>query len=440
MTYYLLGIKGAGVSTLACILYDLGYKVIGYDDVRDYRFTEEELKKRNISIYYDDSFNEFDNVKVICSAAIKKDHKEIVRLQSKNVEFIDYQDMLGYLTKQFRTISVAGTHGKTTTTTILSNLFNKTANHKASYFIGDGHGHAQKSNQYFIIESCEFNKHFLKYFPAISIITNIEIEHMDVFKDEQDIIDTFNSFVSNTKDKVVACGDSLLVRKLDNKDNKIIYYGTTTDCDVYALNTEYSDKGISFDLYYNKEFYDHYEFALYGKHMLLNIIASITIAIIENISKEEIKKYLPTYKQATRRFNETFINDTIIIDDYAHHPSEIKATLSSAFQKYPNKKVIAVFRPNTYTRTKLLYKDFASELSKAYASYITDIYCDREKQSDYKEVSSKLILDLCSNSHKIDVDTVTDLLKYKGEVVCFMSCKDINDLKNKYIDLLTNNE
>ena len=439
MTYYLIGIKGAGVSSLACILHDLGNKVVGYDDVIDYRFTEEELIKRNIKIYNTNEFYE-EGMVAIASAAFKLDHKEIVRLKDLGVTFLDYQKALGDLTREFNTISIAGTHGKTTTTSLISQLFNKVEGFGCNCFIGDGHGSANKDNKYFMIESCEFNKHFLNYSPNISIITNIEEEHMEVFKDSEDIINTYNQFIKNTKKYAVVCGDSQMCTMLDNTDKKIIYYGmgaiNTLKLDVQAINFTFYSNGIKFDLIYKGKFYDSYLLPFYGKHMLQNTLAVITVCILEGFPKEKIKEHIGDYKRANRRFEERFFGNIVVVDDYAHHPSEVRATITAAVQKYPNKEVIVVFRPNTYTRTKRFYKDFASVLSLAEHSYITDIYCDREKAEDYPGVTSDLIVNGCSKSEKLDPNHLEVLLKHKDAVICFMSCKDITDLKEGYWDLL----
>lgn len=439
MTYYLLGIKGAGVSSLACILSDLGNRVVGYDDVEDYRFTEEELKRRNIEIKYSNEFYE-EGMIVIHSAAFKVEHKEIQRLKELNVEFRDYQTTIGELSRQYNTISVAGTHGKTTTTSLISQLFNKVNNYNCNYFIGDGHGSAALGNEYFILESCEFNKHFLHYSPNISIITNIEIEHMEVFKDLDDIIDTYNQLIKNTNKHVVVCADSEYCLKLDNSDNKIIYYGISDKANIQAREVVYHPSGVSFELYYNNELYDIYNLPFYGKHMLQNVLATITVCMLEKMSKEDIKNYIGEFRNAKRRFEEEFVYDMVVVDDYAHHPTEVRATILSAVQKYPDKELIVVFRPNTYSRTKLLYKDFGRILCLAEHVYITDIYCDREKQEDYKGISSKLIMDECPKAKHISTENIYDLVKHENSVICFMSCKDINDLKGAYLSLLKRKE
>ena len=164
---------------------------------------------------------------------------------------------------------------------------------------------------------------------------------------------------------------------------------------------------------------------MFGKHMILNALACIYIAKKYGVNKENIKKYLSEFKGAKRRFKEDIINDYIIIDDYAHHPTEIEVTLDAARQKYKDKKIIAIFLPNTYSRTEALKDDFVRVLKKADKAYIMDIHCDREKQSDYPGVTSDLIRNEISDAERVSVEDVDKLLKHKGDVLCFMSCGNI---------------
>lgn len=170
--------------------------------------------------------------------------------------------------------------------------------------------------------------------------------------------------------------------------------------------------------------------------MLLDSLACILVSILYKIDKNIIKDILNNFKGAIRRFNETRIDNTIIIDDYAHHPTEIKVTFESAKQKYPNKKIIGVFLPNTYSRTKDFMDDFSNVLSMFDKSFVFDIKCDREKQSDYPNVSSDILINKTYNCQKICEDKLDLLLDYKDNVICFMSCANITPIIEKYKDLL----
>lgn len=421
MKYYCIGIKGAGMSTLANILSDLGNEVSGYDDTVKYKFTEEGLKSRGIKIYHEPHPMDSDTI-VTYSKAFSDNHPEIKRIKELGLTIRDYNQVVGDVTSMFETIGVCGTHGKTTTSLLISDILNNTLG--CNYFVGDGTGHANKSNKLFVIESDEFNKHFLAYHPTVAVITNIELDHTECYPGGiEEIKQAFREF-GNKSELIVACGDDTNIRDI-TFDKKVIYYGFNDNNDVVAKNVKLTDKGALFDVYINGDLFDSYELPLFGKHMVLNALSSIIIANKYNIDKDSIKKYIKEFKGAKRRFKEEDINGYIIIDDYAHHPTEIEVTIDAARQKYPNKEIVAIFLPNTYSRTEVLLNDFVKALSKADKSYIMDIYCDRELQSDYPNVNSDLLIEKIKNAEKISIDTVDKLLKHKGSVLCFMSCTNI---------------
>lgn len=429
MKYYCIGIKGSGMATLANLLHDLGNKVSGYDDVKEYKFTQEGLDKRNIEIYYDGNHEIEEDTIVTYSKAFREDHPELVRMRSLGLEIKAYNEIIGELTDKFETISVAGTHGKTTTSSLVSHVLNNTFG--CNYFIGDGSGHANPNNKLFVIESDEFNRHFLAYKPTYSIITNIELEHTECYKDIEDIISTFEKFSYNTKKGLIACGDNENIRKI-NFDKEVIFYGFDESNDVVAKNVNFSESGASFDCFINNELYEHFDLPLYGTHMVLNALACITICSKLGVGKEEIHNLLKTFKNAKRRFAEETFGDIITIDDYAHHPTEIKVTLEAARQKYPNKELVVLFKPNTYSRTEAFYHEFSEAMNVADKQYLTEIDCNRERQEDYPNVSSKLILDGLNNGEMISEDDVEKMLIHKDAVICFMSCASISHLKEKY--------
>ena len=433
MKYYLIGIKGSGMSALASLLHDLGNKVVGYDDSIEYKFTLEGLNKRNIKIYHDDSFIPDEDFIVCFSNAISDSHKEIQRLKKLNLQMIKYQDLIGSLTKKFETISVSGTHGKTTTSLMISSIIDSTLG--CNYFVGDGRGHGDINNKLFVLESCEYNKHFLSYYPKNLVVTNIDLEHTECYKDINDIIDNFNILVNQTSDNIILCGDDNNVLKLKTNKNKY-YYGFNDNNDLVAKNVIMDETGSTFDVYFKGEFFDKIHLNLYGKHMILNSLACILVCILYKIDKAIIKDKLNEFKGATRRFNETIINDTIIVDDYAHHPTEINATYDSAKQKYPNKKLVAVFLPNTYSRTKDFMEDFKDVLSKFDKAYIMDIKCDREDPKDYPGITSDTLISKINNAEKISIDSVNKLLEYKDSVICFMSCANITPIIEEFKNII----
>lgn len=433
MKYYLIGIKGSGMSALASILYDLGNTVVGYDDSTEYKFTLDGLEKREIKIYHDDSFIPDKDYIVCYSNAVSPEHIELKRLKKYNLHDIKYQDLLGSLSKQFETISVSGTHGKTTTSLMISSILDSV--YGANYFVGDGRGHGDVKNKLFVLESCEYNKHFLSYFPKNLVITNIDLEHTECYKDIDDIVDNFNILANKTSDNLILCGDDANVLKIKS-DKQKYYYGFNDNNDLVACNLKLGSNGSTFDVYYKHEYFDTFTINLFGRHMILDSLACIMVCILYNVDKEVIKSKLKEFKGAVRRFNETIINESIIIDDYAHHPTEINATLDSARQKYKDKKIVAVFLPNTYSRTKDFMEDFANVLSKFDKAFVMDIKCDRESPKDYPNVSSDTLISKIENGEKVSTQTVDKLLEYKDSVICFMSCANITPIIDAYKKLL----
>ncbi len=432
MKYYCIGIKGSGMSTLASLLYDLGNEVTGYDDAREYKYTMEGLNARNIEIFYDDHDIDKDTI-VTYSKAFSPEHHEIKRVKALGLKIKEYNEVVGDITKMFTTIGVSGTHGKTTTSLLISNIFNNVFG--CNYFVGDGSGHAAKENKFFVIESDEFNKHFLAYQPTVAIITNIELDHVECYPNGiSEIRETFKKFADKAE-LVIANGDDENVR-LINFAKRTMYYGFGENNDIVAKNVVLNEKGSSFDCYIDGELYGHFDIPLFGKHMILNTLSAIAVAKEYGIDVETIKKYIIEFKGAKRRFKEKDFRDVVIIDDYAHHPTEIDVTISSARQKFPTREVVAVFLPNTYSRTEALMDDFVRVLKKADKTYIMDIHCDREKQSDYPDVSSDSLIRQIPNSEKIAVETCDKLLRHKNAVICFMSCTNIYEIENEFEKLL----
>ena len=432
MKYYCIGIKGAGMSTLANILSDLGNEVSGYDDTIKYKFTEEGLRKRNIHIYHEPNDIPSDTI-VTYSKAFKDDHPEIKRVKELGLTIKDYNQVVGDVTAMFETIGISGTHGKTTTSLLLSNILSNTLG--CNYFVGDGTGYADLKNELFVIESDEYNKHFLAYHPKVAVITNIELDHTECYDGLEDIINTFEIF-ANKSNLVVACGDDQNIRKI-NFEKDTIYYGFNDNNNVVAKNIVLNEFGSKFDVYFNGEFFDSYDLPLFGKHMILNALSAIIVANNYGVSKEDIKKYIKEFRGAKRRFKEEVIGQYTIIDDYAHHPTEIEVTLDAARQKYPDKEIIGIFLTNTYSRTEALFDEFVNALKKADKSYIMDIYCDRERQEEYPNINSDLLIEKVPNSEKVSVETVKKLIKHKNSVLCFMSCTNIYILLDKFKEQIT---
>lgn len=436
MKYYCIGIKGTGMSTLAQILSDLGNDVSGYDDAKGHKFTQDGLEARNIPIYYDGNHEISPDTIVTYSVAFKEDHPEMKRVKSLGLTIKKYNEIMGDVIDAFTTVGVSGTHGKTTTSSIIRHLLENTVG--CNYFIGAGDGHATKENKYYVVESDEFNRHFTAYHPTYSIITNIEAEHLECYKDVDDIRSTFEIFANQTKKLIVANGDNEEVRKINYK-TKVLFYGFNENNDIVIKNVYLAETGSSFDLYINNELYGHFSIPLYGKHMVMDAAAAITMVKEIGLEKDTIEKILKTFKNAKRRFAEQRVGESIIIDDYAHHPTEIKVTLEAVKQKYPNKRLVVVFVPNTYSRTRDFKDEFIEAFKIADKTYLTEIDCNREKPEDYPEISSSIIISGLESGEIISESTIDKLLKEKDSVVCFMGCAYVDGLINAYKEELQKN-
>ena len=434
MKYYCIGIKGTGMSTLAQILSDLGNEVSGYDDAKGHKFTQDGLEMRNIPIYYDHDHDIDKDTIVTYSVAFSLDHPEMKRVKELGLTIKKYNEIMGDVIDLFETIGVSGTHGKTTTSSLVRHILEEKMS--CNYFIGAGDGYATSDNKYFVVESDEFNRHFTAYHPTYSIITNVEAEHLECYKDIDDIRDTFEVFANQTKKLVVANGDNLEVRKINYK-TPVKFYGFNEENDIVIKNMSLLESGSSFDLYIEGSLFGHFDIPLFGEHMVMDAAAAITITKELGFTKDEIEKALQTFHNAKRRFAVEDFNGSIIIDDYAHHPTEIEVTLKAVRQKYPNKKLVVVFVPNTYSRTKDFTNEFVEAFNIADKAYLTEIDCNREKPEDYPGITSHTIIDKLNNGDIISTDTIDKLKDNKDDVVCFMGCAYVDGLINAYKDLLS---
>lgn len=425
--YYFIGIKGSGMSALAIILKQLGYEVIG-SDIEKHFFTENGLIENKIPFYGYDADNIREGMTIIKGASIKNDNVELIKAHELGLEILEYNEMVGELSKKFKTICVAGCHGKTTTTNMFSLALK---NQGISYLIGDGTGYADKKHEYFALESCEYQRHFLAYQPYYAVITNIDLDHVDYFKDIDDVVDAYTSYANKAINKIVAYGDDPYTRTM--KVNKpIIFYGLGSNNDVVATNVEYHSKGIKFDI----EGYGHFDLPLYGKHQLLDALAVITVCMEEKIPFDEVLNNLKEFKGAKRRFNETIVGNNIIIDDYAHHPNEVEATIEAIRQKYAGKKLVIIFQPHTFSRTKEFAEDLVRVFNKVDATYLLDIHPARENQEDYPEVTSSMIINKLSNGYHLNLDEASKLAEYDNAVFAFMSPNDVSKLEKDLEELL----
>lgn len=423
---YMIGIGGISMSGIALILNNLGYLVSGSDATLSK--TTDELKgitnKINMGHHSENITTEYDLV--IYTAAIKNDNPELSMARELNIPCIERAELLGLIMKKYKlNISISGTHGKTTSTAMLSSIM-LTALKDPTIHIGGVldliNGSTRVGcNNYFITEACEYVESFLHFFPHIGIILNIEEDHLDYFKDIENIKDSFLKFTHNI-DK-----DGYLVANIDDENISSILPKVTCNVISYGINNKnakYRAENISFnkhgngcyDLIIDNNFVEKINLCVPGIHNISNSLSCIAAAMLSDCDMNSIKKGLENFCGTHRRFQFKGEKHGIkVIDDYAHHPTEIHATLTAA-KMIDTKDIWCVFQPHTYTRTKSLFKDFIKELSIADNIIIADIYAAREKNPG--DIHSSMLADEISKTGK--------------NVIYLSSFEKISDYLNKY--------
>ena len=399
---YFMGIGGISMSGLAQILIEEGFKVSGSDNKKS-EITKA-LEKKGVHIFYGQKAENIDASAqidvVVYTAAVHPDNPEFAAAKAAALPMLTRAELLGQIMKEYELpVAIAGTHGKTTTTSMISKILLE-ADTDPTLSIGGifkdigGNIRVGKS-EYFVTEACEYTNSFLSFFPKISVISNIDADHLDFFKDLDDIRCSFRKFAQLLpKDgTLIINGDIDNVGEItDSLPCEIITYGSKEEFDYYPTDIEYDSQG-------NPSFLAHtrdgntlkVKLAVPGIHNVYNALASIAVSQVLGIDGQHIVNALSLFGGTSRRFeHKGEIGGVTIIDDYAHHPTEIAATLTAA-QNYPHKKIWCVFQPHTYSRTKALLNEFAQALSLADHVILADIYAAREK--DTLGVSSKTLRD-----------------------------------------------
>lgn len=428
--YHFVGIKGSGMSSLAQIMHDLGHEVQG-SDIEKYVFTEVALRNKGIKILPFDVENIKEGMVVIQGNAFSDNHEEIVKAHELKLDVIKYHDFLGHVINQYTSVAVTGAHGKTSTTGLLSHVMN--GDKKTSFLIGDGTGMGLPGSDYFAFEACEYRRHFLSYHPDYAIMTNIDFDHPDYFKNIEDVYDAFQDMAHNVKKAIIAWGDDDYLRKLE-ADVPIYYYGFKETDDIYAKNIQITEKGTQFDVYTNGEFYEQFLSPQFGDHNILNALSVIAISYLEKMNVDNIKDALVTFGGVKRRFNETKVSNQVLVDDYAHHPREISATIESARKKYPQKEVVAVFQPHTFSRTQAFLDEFASSLSKADRVFLCEIFGSIRENTG--ELTIQDLIERIDGSSLIDENSIDILKEFDNAVILFMGAGDIQKLLKAYLEKL----
>ncbi len=395
---HFIGIGGISMSGLAEILLNERFAISGSDS-KESPLTKH-LVSKGASIYYEQvAENISDDIDlVIYTAAIHRENPELMEAVAKKIPLLTRAEFLGQLMTNYKTpIAVSGTHGKTTTTSMVSHILLE-GELDPTISVGGilqsiGGNIRVGSSETFITEACEYTNSFLNFLPKISIILNIEEDHLDFFKDIEDIRDSFHKFAKLLpKDGTLIINGEIEKRNAvtDDLDCNIITYGFDPKFDYSAANITFNEHGhVAYDLYRKGEFITNIPLSVTGKHNVSNSLSAIATGDLLDLPLDVIKKGLFSFVGTDRRFEyKGTFDGVVVVDDYAHHPTEIVATLTAA-KHYPHEKIWCVFQPHTYTRTKAFFNEFAEALSLADHLVLADIYAARETNT--LGMSSKLL-------------------------------------------------
>ena len=384
---HFIGIGGISMSGLAEILLGEHFTISGSDS-KPSTLTERLVSLGATIFYPQKASNIIDGIDVVVyTAAIHEDNPEFAEAKRQNLPMLSRAELLGQLMTNYETpIAISGTHGKTTTTSMLSHILLE-AETDPTISVGGilnaiGGNIRVGGSDIFVTEACEYTNSFLNFLPKISVILNVEEDHMDFFKDIDDIRCSFHRFASILpKDGTLVINKNIeqLEAITNNLDCKVITYSEVQEADYGAANITFDELGnASFDLIRYGEFVDRIKLSVAGNHNVSNALSTIAVADLLQIPMETIKKGILSFGGTVRRFQyKGERNGFTIIDDYAHHPTEIRATLTSA-RNYPHKDIWCIFQPHTYTRTKAFFHEFAEALSLADHVILADIYAARE--------------------------------------------------------------
>ncbi|WP_297425732.1 UDP-N-acetylmuramate--L-alanine ligase [Clostridium sp.] len=412
---HFIGIGGISMSGLAAVLLNSGYKVSG-SDFKDSPIVDK-LRVSGAEIYIGHKRENIKDVDlVVYTAAIPSDNLELLEAKEKNISLMDRAEFLGQIMKGHKyNVAISGTHGKTTCTSMLSHI-TLASNLDPTILVGGeldaiGGNFRIGNSEYFLTEACEYKRSFLKFYPYVGIILNIDADHLDYYKSIDEIADTFLQFSKLIPDDgyLIGFNDDTRVKEILSKAHcNTLSYGFNDNADVNAKNITFNKNGCAtFDVYKDNKNLFTLTLNVPGKHNILNALASICVSLIFDISNDDIIEGLSKCKGAHKRFEyKGELNGVTVIDDYAHHPTEIKATLSTAKQINHN-KIYCIFQPHTYTRTKALFDEFTECFNDADELILMDVYAAREKNTGL--VSSNDLGDAirnkgikCTNVHSHD--------------------------------------
>jgi len=431
---YFIGVGGIGMSAIARYFNSRGIEVFGYD--RTLTQLTQNLENEGIKIHYEDDVAQIpDGIDlVVYTPAVPRSHSELSYFFDNDFPVLKRAAVLGIISKAKKVIGIAGTHGKTTTSTITTHLLNE-GNVAISAFLGGialnfESNFVEGDSDYVVAEADEFDRSFLHLYPNIAAIMSMDADHLDIYGNIEAMHDTFHQYVTQVQSGgFVFYKYDLPLRPKVNDGVKVQTFGVENG-DFQSKNLRVEDGFFVFDLQSPIENIDNLKFTLPGKHNIENATVAVAIAQSLGVSSTDIRKGLLNFKGIKRRFE--FVireNDKVLIDDYAHHPTELNAAIDAARTLYPNKKITGVFQPHLFSRTKDFVDGFAEALSALDEIVLLDIYPARELPIE--NVTSQIILDKIKNSNK-KIVSKQDLLRIypnkESEIILVLGAGDVDKL------------
>ncbi len=440
-TVYFLGIGGIGMSALARYFKLNGCAVMGYDKTKTP--LTEALESEGIPIHYTPDVNQIPEELdlVVFTPAVSDKNPEWISILERDLTRMKRAEVLGLISSSGRCLAVAGTHGKTTTSAILAHIL-KSNFGEVSAFVGGILSNYNtnflyaETNDFFVVEADEFDRSFLHLDPQIAVINSVDADHLDIYGEEDALLDSFKDFANKVKE-----GGTLIVNSaIPNIFNrKVATFGIETSADYEAKNVQILDGNYVFDFHHPNGVIKAMSLSLPGKHNVENAIAASAIASLCGVSDEEILKAISSFKGVKRRFEITrSVDETIYIDDYAHHPTEISSVLESAREMYVGKKLTVIFQPHLYSRTRDFETEFAKALSGFDEVILLDIYPARELPIE--GVTSEHLLEKISIENKkvmAKSQVVSYLKEKKFDVLLTLGAGDIDTLVAPIKELIT---
>ncbi|NLA24610.1 MAG: UDP-N-acetylmuramate--L-alanine ligase [Bacteroidales bacterium] len=442
-TYYFIGIGGIGMSALALYFHKTGYKVAGYDKTES-KITKQ-LDDSGINVNFNENisaipelFKNSNNTIVIYTPAIPSNHEQLQYFINNKFKVFKRSEVLSEIANQMRSIAIAGTHGKTSITSLTAWLLNQNELETNAFMGGISNNFnsnlvIQPNANTVVLEADEYDRSFLRLNPDIALISFIDADHLDIYGSAKSMQNAYSEFLAKIKPNGIA------VIKLDTASqltipkniNLYTYSRNNVSADFYADNINISKNKTHFDLVFKGERIENLSMSFAGNHHIENAVAASALALLAGANKNHIKQGLKDFKGVKRRF-EYIVNqpDIVYIDDYAHHPNEIEASLNALRSLYPNKKITGIFQPHLYTRTRDFSNEFVQALSKFDEIILLDIYPARELPIE--GVNSEMLLQKITNKNK-KLCTKENLIDYiqnyvNTDVLISMGAGDIDRL------------